>query len=344
MGTKSFEKTKKILSIFMIILCFLILATIPIALCYEKTPIGVAMPAPTLAPIPINETTNYQDSQWLAMYLSNSLGVSNDMKYLGTALINTNFTSTNNNFTSVFTSANTLYKDSQKAINDSDLYSVSPDLQSAKDEYRLEMIQANSAAIYIYHGVKGYKKGNVEAGNSDMEQAIQSLYSVTKHANKTEKLLKAYVPTLAPIPINETTNYQDSQWLTTFIADSLVVANDMKYLGTALINTNFTSANNDFMSASTYANTLYKDSQKAMNNSNLYNVSAGLQSAKDEYQLEMLQAQGAAVYIYYGIEAYKKGNIEAGESEMKQALQNINSVTEHANRAASLLKAYMSKN
>jgi hypothetical protein len=151
-------------------------------------------------------------------------------------------------------------------------------------------------------------------------------------------------PTLAPIPINETTNYQDSQWLTTYLSNSLVVANDMKYLGVALMNINFTSAPNDFTSASAYTNTLYKDSQKAMDNSNLYNVSPDLQSAKDKYQLEMLQAQGAAVYIYYGIEAYNKGNIEAGESEMKQALQNITSVTEHANRAASLLKAYKSKN
>jgi cellobiose-specific phosphotransferase system component IIA len=344
MGKQTFEKTKKILNIFMIIFCFLILATIPIALCYGKAPIEVAMTAPTSANISINETTNYQDSQWLATYLSNSLVVGNDMKYLGTALIKTNFTSANNNFTSVSTYANTLYKDSQRAINDSDLYSVSPDLQSTKDEYRLEMVQANSAAVYIYHGVKAYKKGNVEAGNSDMEQAVKNLYFVTKHANKTEKLLKAYVSTLASIPINETTNYQDSQWLTTYIADSLVVGNDMKYLGTALINTNSTSANNDFTSASKYSNTLYKDSQKAINDSDLYSVSPDLQSAKDEYQLEMLQAQSAAVYIHYGIEAYKKGNIEAGDSEMKQALQSINSVTEHANRAASLLKAYKSNN
>jgi hypothetical protein len=192
MGKQEFEKTKKILNIFMIIYCFLILATIPMALCYGKAEIGVAMPFPTLAPIPINETINNQDSQWLATYLSDSLVVSNDMKYIGTALINTNFTSANNDFKSVFTYANTLYKDSQKAINDSDLYSVSPDLQSTKDEYRLEMVQANRAAVYIYHGVKAYKKGNVEAGNSDMEQAIQSLYSVTKHANRAASLLKAY--------------------------------------------------------------------------------------------------------------------------------------------------------
>ncbi len=53
------------------------------------------------------------------------------------------------------------------------------------------MVQANSAAVCIYHGVKAYKK-NIEAGNSDMEQAIQSLYSVTKHANRAASLLKAY--------------------------------------------------------------------------------------------------------------------------------------------------------
>ena len=185
MGKHAFEKTKKILNILTIIFCVLILATIPIAVCYAKAPTEVTMPVPTLAPIPINATTNYQDSQWLAKYLSNSLIVANDMKYLGNALINNNFASANNDFTSVSTCANTLDKDSQKAINDSDLYSVSPDLQSAKDEYRLQMVQAKSAAVYIYHGVEAYKKGDIEAGDSDMEQSIHSLNSVTKHANKT---------------------------------------------------------------------------------------------------------------------------------------------------------------
>ena len=344
MGKHAFEKTKKILNILTIIFCFLILATIPIALCYAKAPTEVTMPVLTLAPIPINATTNYQDSQWLATYLSNSLVVANDMKYLGTALINNNFTSANNDFTSVSTYANTLDKDSQKAINDSDLYRVSPDLQSAKDEYRLQMVQAKSAAVYIYHAIEAYKKGDIEAGNSYMEQAVHSLYLVTKHANKTEKLLKAYIPALIQVPINATTNYQDSQWLATYLSNSLIVANDMKDLGNALINNNFASANNDFTSISTYANTLYKDSQEAINDSDLYSVSPDLQSAKDEYRLQMIQAKSAAVYIYHGVEAYKKGDIEAGDPEMKQAIQSINSITEHANKAAKLLKAYKSKN
>ncbi len=162
------------------------------ALCYAKEPTEVTMTVPTLAPIPINATTNYQDSQWLAKYLSNSLIVANDMKCLGNALINNNFASANNDFTSVSTCANTLDKDSQKTITDSDLYSVSPDLQSAKDEYRLQMIQAKSAAVYIYHGVEAYKKGDIEAGDSEMKQSIQSINSLTEHANKASKLLKAY--------------------------------------------------------------------------------------------------------------------------------------------------------
>ncbi len=192
MVKQEFEKTKKILSIFMIIYCFLILATISMALCYGKAEIEVTIPVPTLAPIPINETINNQDSQWLATYLSDSLVVSNDMKYIGTALINTNFTSANNDFTLVFTYANILYKDSQKAINDSDLYSVSPDLQSTKDEYQLEMLQAQSAAVYIYYEIEAYKKGNIEAGDSEMKQAIQNITSVTEHANRAANLLKAY--------------------------------------------------------------------------------------------------------------------------------------------------------
>ena len=132
--------------------------------------------------------------------------------------------------------------------------------------------------------------------------------------------------------------YQDSQWLTTYMSDSLVVNNDMKYLGTALKNIDLTSDNPDFTSTSTYANAVYTDSQKAMDDSDLYNVSNDLQGAKDEHQLAMVQAQSAAVYIISGVEEYKKGNFEAGNSEMKQAVPNIKSFREHDDRATNLSK------
>ena len=147
----------------MLIVCSLILATVPMALCSENVSIGVAMPVSTLAPIQINETTNYQDSQWLTTYIADSFVISNDMKYLGTALVNINFTSNNTDFTLASTYANTLYEDSQKAMNNSGLYNVSPDLQGAKDEYQLEALQVQSAGVYIHYGVNAYRKRNLEA-------------------------------------------------------------------------------------------------------------------------------------------------------------------------------------
>jgi len=163
-------------TIIFISMCLFILTSVPIASCSEK------------------ETTNYQDSQWLATYTANSLVVGNGLIYLGAALENNNFTAENSDFKSASTYANTLYSDSQKAMDDSALYNVSPDLQNAKDEYQLEMMQVNSAAVYISYGIEEYKKGNVEAGDSDFEQAGQSLKSVIEHADRTEKLLKTYRP------------------------------------------------------------------------------------------------------------------------------------------------------
>jgi hypothetical protein len=58
----------------------------------------------------------------------------------------------------------------------------------------------------------------------------------------------------------------------------------------------------------------------------------------------MVQANSAAVYIHYGVKAYNKGNVEAGNSDMKQALQSLTLVVEHADRAGNLLKTYNSKN
>jgi hypothetical protein len=51
-----------------------------------------------------------------------------------------------------------------------------------------------------------------------------------------------------------------------------------------------------------------------------------------EYQLEMVQTNNVIFYIYYGVEAYIKRNVEALNPELKQTLQILNSVTEHANR------------
>ena len=109
--------------------------------------------------------------------------VDNDMKYLTAA-------AKNYDTTSLSKYAGTLYTDSQKAIEDSDLYNVSPDLQDTKDEYRLAMVQANRVAVYANSGVGEFNNGNFEAVNSDVKQAIECVKFYNEHIKKAAKLSK----------------------------------------------------------------------------------------------------------------------------------------------------------
>ena len=137
------------------------------------------------------------------------------------------------------------------------------------------------------------------------------------------------LPLTLATPIHETTKYQDSQWLTACVSDKTQVDNDMKSLTTA-------AKNYDLTSASTYAAILYTDSHKAIEDSDLYNVSPDLQGAKDEYQLAMAQASRVAVYANSGVEEYNNGNFEAINTNLKQAIECVKSYNEHAKNAVKL--------
>jgi hypothetical protein len=114
----------------------------------------------------------------------------------------------------------------------------------------------------------------------------------------------------------------------------------MKYLGIALKNIDLTSENPYFMSASTYANALYTDSQKAMDDSDLYDVSSNLQGAKDEYHLAMAQANMVSVYANFGVEEYNNGNFVSSNSDVKQAIECVKSYNEHITKVAKLSNNY----
>ena len=146
----------------------------------------------------------------------------------------------------------------------------------------------------------------------------------------------AGLPLTLATPIHETTKYQDSQWSTACLSDMTQVDNDMKCLTTA-------AKNYDFTSASTYAPILYTDSQKAIENSDLYNVSPDLQSAKDEYRSAMAQANRVAAYANYGVEEYNNGNFEAINTDSKHAIECVKSYNEHLKKAVKLSNDYKSK-
>ena len=79
--------------------------------------------------------------------------------------------------------ANSLFTDSQKAIDDSDSYQVSPDLQGANDEFRIVMVGANWAVFYISAGIEEYNKGNMQVATSDFNQATLIMKSNQQDVN-----------------------------------------------------------------------------------------------------------------------------------------------------------------
>ena len=162
-----------------------------IAVPSKLTPTPASTPTPTTTPIeatkptptPIHETTKYQDSKWSTTCVSDTKQVDNDMKYLTIA-------GKNYDTTSLSTYAGILYTDSQKAIENSDLCNVSPDLQDTKAEYRLAMVQANKVAVYANSGVGEYNNGNFGALNSDVKQAIECVKSYNEHIKKAAEISK----------------------------------------------------------------------------------------------------------------------------------------------------------
>ncbi len=152
--------------IFFVVFCLMIVAIVTLPL--------------TLA-APIHEVTKYLNSQWLTTCVADMTPVDNDVKDITTA-------AKNYDTTSLSMYASNLCTDIKKAIDDSDLYNVSPDLQDTKDEYRLAMVQANRVTVYANSGLEEYNNGNFEAVNSDLKQATECVESYNQHIKKATEI------------------------------------------------------------------------------------------------------------------------------------------------------------
>lgn len=151
------------------------------------------------------------------------------------------------------------------------------------------------------------------------------------------------IPEVTYIPVQTSTpalkqavsNYQDTEWLATFSTDSQVITSEITDITTA------TTSFNDY-NALSISNSLYTDSQKAMENSDLYNVSSGLQGAKDEYRLSLVQVNWFAVNSSKRAEESAKGNLGLSIAYTDKAIKCLESHNQHMNKAYDLITAYKS--
>lgn len=72
------------------------------------------------------------------------------------------------------------------------MYSVSPELQGAKDEYRIAMVQANWCAVYTAIAINDINNGNTDDAITSMNQAAEALKSCNKHTMTANSLLDEY--------------------------------------------------------------------------------------------------------------------------------------------------------
>ena len=133
------------------------------------------------------KTTNevkYEDDKWLSSIEKHVDVVKIDLEKFSEA-------ATNNDYNSLAKYSDFLYKDSQSALDENDLYSVSPSLQNAKEEYRLMMVQANWAAVYTTLAINALNQGNNDEGIKNTKLATEALESCSQHGEKFKMLIDA---------------------------------------------------------------------------------------------------------------------------------------------------------
>lgn len=119
-----------------------------------------------------------------------------------------------------------------------------------------------------------------------------------------------------------------------------VMTNDIADVQADMEDVSRTATNNDIASLTVYCDNLFTSTQVAIDHCDRYDVSADLQPVEDEYRLAMVAYNWAAVYCYAGIEAYNAGNAAETTASFNDAVEFINSGTDHTLKANDLMIDY----
>lgn len=133
--------------------------------------------------------------------------------------------------------------------------------------------------------------------------------------------------------VTSSVSSDDAIWIDVMLDDLADVRADMDDVSAA-------ANNNDIASLSVYTDNLYSSTNAAINHCDMYDVSSDLQPVEDEYRLAMVAYNWAAVSCYAGIEAYNAGDDAEFTANFENAVDFINSGTEHTLKATDLMNEY----
>jgi hypothetical protein len=131
-----------------------------------------------------NETDS-QDKEWALNSAKNIFTISQDFNNISTASKNTDIYSLA--VFAVFLSSHT-----KSAIQESDLYTVSSDLQAGKEEYSAGLVDANNAATFTTLAVKYINSGDTASATQAFQTATNKIQSCGKHFDNATIVVDEY--------------------------------------------------------------------------------------------------------------------------------------------------------
>jgi hypothetical protein len=128
----------------------------------------------------------YQDAAWNESFHNNLALLHTDLNNS----INSMDLTSNFNDASFITSGQNLIDDSQKALNESNQFTVSPKLQEAQKEWSLGLNDSISLGKCLLNLSNGSKSNNVTSLNEEIKNMESIGSSMSAHMNRADTLAK----------------------------------------------------------------------------------------------------------------------------------------------------------
>lgn len=142
----------------------------------------------------------YKDAEWAKNVTEFTEVLENDANNLSNALDNSDWYTT-------FANLDTYTLDLSNAIKSSDSFTVSPELQPCKDEYRLGLIDDYNAAVLSKTSLNLLNSGDFTGSTETADLMMDNARSANRHYDNVTYLLESYNKNHQSSPLNPSMHY-----------------------------------------------------------------------------------------------------------------------------------------
>lgn len=184
-------------------------------------------------------------------------------------------------------------------------------------------------AVIIFFALVGALSGGDEPATSDSSSEISTVHETTSlPASKEPVQLEEAEETKLASTVDD--EYQDADWRRRVGVWAPVISSDLTNLGASLTNMEFDKIGNDAFLLESSCTMALEDSQK-------YTVSPGIQAAKKEYESSLSDFIKAAEQTQLAMEEIENNDIDAATEYLNIANSYTDSGAVHMNNAVALV-------